>query len=103
MVWAMKKDITDTILVSLIVILSLVVAISLILKLTNHSPLDLTILYSLVAIIIVSLFKVHNDLGKFGEFSENTKDSFRLMKEEHQQIRRGLTEIKTIMGEKKKL
>lgn len=98
----MKNDIVDRVLIGLIVILAIVVAVSLILKLTNHSPIDVTILYSLVAIIIVSLFKVHYDLGKFGEFSENTKESFHLMREEHQQIKQDLTEIKTILREKRR-
>jgi len=101
MVPTMKNDVVDRVLIGLIVVLALVVIVSLILKLTNHSPTDINILYSLVTVIIISSFKVHYDLGKLSEFSKNTKSSFQLMREESQQIKQDIKEIKTILIHKK--
>ncbi len=98
----MKNDVVDKVLIGLIVVLALVAIVSLILKLTNHSPADISILYSLVTVMIISSFKVHYDLGKLSEFSINTKSSFQLMREESQQIKLDLTEIKTILIEKRR-
>lgn len=92
-----KRDIVDRVLISLIVVLALIAIVSLALKLTGHSPTDITILYSLVAMIIVSSFKVHYDLGKLDEFSNNTKMSFQHMREDNQQLRQEIRELKSIL------
>lgn len=94
MVSLTNKDIVDGILTLLIVVLAAVAIVSLILKLTNHSPVDITILYSLVAMIIVSAFKLHYDMGRLYEFSDNAKTSF-------QHIREDIHELKTILQQKK--
>lgn len=88
-----NKDWVDQILTLLIVVLAVIGIVSLILKLTNHSPVDITILYSLVAMIIVSAFKLHYDRGRLHEFSDNTKTSF-------QHIREDIHELKNILKEK---
>ena len=89
-----KKDVMSGILTFLIVVLAVVAIVSLILKLTDHSPVDITILYSLVAMVIISAFKLHYEMGRLQEFSDNAKTSF-------QHIREDLQELKTILKEKK--
>lgn len=94
MVSLTNKNIVDGILTFFIVVLAVIAIVSLILKLTNHSPVDITILYSLVAMIIVSAFKLHYDIGGLHEFSENTKTSF-------QHIREDIRELKIMLQQRK--
>ncbi len=87
----------DGLLTLLIVIFSVVIIYFLILKLTDHSPTDIIILYSFITLLILSMFKVQYDLGGFKEFSQGAKHSFKNIKEDNLEIKREIKEIKELL------
>ncbi len=98
----MSSDTVDRVLIIVIMVLALIAMVSLLLKLTGHSPTDITILYSLVTMLIVSAFKLHYDQGQFHEFSRNAKISFEHSREDSRQIKTDLQELKIMMMRKKR-
>jgi len=57
-------------------ILLAILMYQLILKITGHSPTDITILYTGFGVIISYLLITSYNIGKSEEFMENTKESY---------------------------
>lgn len=90
----------NKVLLILIIILAIVAMVSLTLKITGHSPADITILYSLVALLIVGSFKLHYEIGRFDEFLTNAKVSFQHIREDNKNIQGDIKELKGILQRK---
>ena len=74
----------------------------LVLKIIGRSPLDVTILYSFVVALMIHGFYTSKKLGQFEEFSRNTKDSFKLVREDMKEIKERLIRIEDKLEKKLK-
>lgn len=79
-------------------ILLVVFVYQLILKISGHSPTDLTILYSGFSILITYILATTYKLGKFTghveEFMKNTKEHFRTLRGDISSLRKDVNEIR---------
>lgn len=99
----MVKDIFQLIIETIFWILIVIFIYQLILKITGHSPTDLTVLYTGFGVIAAHLLTLTYKFGRVEGFMDNTKESFKRMKDDIGDLKKDITDLKKDMLDIKKL
>ena len=103
----MAKNIFQLIIETIFWILIVIFIYQLILKITGHSPTDLTVLYTGFGVIAAHLltltYKTGSFSGRVEGFMDNTKESFKRMKWDINNLKNDITDLKKDMLDIKKM
>ena len=90
--YEMGKIILETAVEIIFWIFLAILIYQLLLKIFGHSPTDLTILYTGFGVVLAYLlkitYKIAGFIGKSEEFMDNTKESFRRIKDDINNLKR---------------
>lgn len=88
----MVKDITQTIVEIIFWILVAILGYQLILKISGHSPTDITILYTgfgvIMSYLLIATYNFGKFMGRAEEFMDNSRESFNRIREDINKIKK---------------
>jgi hypothetical protein len=89
-----KSDLIDILISMFIVVMGIITSYLLLLKIFGHSPITEIVMGAIATIIAGGILMLHKEFGKFSEFVETTKNSFKVVKDDVGEVKSDLKETK---------